>query len=61
MITGVFVTTAMETTAADKDLMVMKQLQRKNVQVDDLKLGCAQSTLVDACCAWLTVHGKLLC
>ncbi|CAK9053178.1 Sodium channel protein type 11 subunit alpha (NaN) (Sensory neuron sodium channel 2) (Sodium channel protein type XI subunit alpha) (Voltage-gated sodium channel subunit alpha Nav1.9), partial [Durusdinium trenchii] len=39
VITGVFVTTAMETTAADKDLMVMKQLQRKNVQVDDLKLG----------------------
>lgn len=37
VITGVFVTTAMETTAADKDLMVMKQLQRKNVQVDDLK------------------------
>jgi len=37
VITGVFVTTAMETTAADKDLMVMKQLQKRNTQVEDLK------------------------
>lgn len=37
VITGVFVTTAMETTSADKDLAVMKQLQRHNAQVEDLK------------------------
>ncbi|CAL1128628.1 unnamed protein product [Cladocopium goreaui] len=33
VITGVFVTTAMETTSADKDLVVMKQLQKRNTQV----------------------------
>lgn len=37
VITGVFVTTAMETTSADKDLVVMKQLQKRNTQVEDLK------------------------
>lgn len=37
VITGVFVTTAMETTSADKDLIVMKQLQKRNTQVEDLK------------------------
>lgn len=36
VITGVFVTTAMETTSADKDLAVMKQLQKYNAQVEDL-------------------------
>lgn len=37
VITGVFVTTAMETTSADKDLAVMKQLQKYNAQVEDLR------------------------
>lgn len=37
VITGVFVTTAMETTSADKDLAVMKQLQKHQAQVEDLK------------------------
>ena len=40
VITGVFVTTAMETTSADKDLQVMKQLQKHTAQVEELPFEC---------------------
>lgn len=37
VVTGVFCSTAMESASADKEIATMKQLQRKNAQVADLR------------------------
>ncbi|CAK9020491.1 unnamed protein product [Durusdinium trenchii] len=42
VVTGVFCTTAMESAAADKEIATMKQLQKKNAQLQDLRDAFAE-------------------